>query len=121
MKLLYPYLVEYRDGKYVVVLNLEDEADVFYTDERKRVRPIMRRQRRVQKIILSSRGHGRKKIIKKVGITSKPKRRLTGDMWIPEAHRLYYHFGNMARYIDMKLNLIHFHSLFRYAKKIRPD
>ena len=121
MRLLYPYQVEYRDGKYVVVLNPEDEAVAFYTDERKRVRPIKRRRRKIQRVIPPSRGRERERIIKKVGVSSKPKRRLAGDRWIPEAHRLYYHFRNMARYSDMKLNPIHFQSLFRYTKKIRPD
>jgi len=115
------YDVSYVNGRYVIQIIPYNETIGFYTDEKKRRRPIKRRRgRRVKeifKVVSPTPKNEAEKIVRRVSYSRSKPDRILNDWWIPEAEQLYNHL----RKHGSRLTPIEVMALFNEVKKRRPE
>ena len=119
------YEVSYVDGKYIIQI-IPERYDVigFYTDSKRRRRPITRSRRRIRnveppvtKVVSPLPSKKSRRIVKKISYSRKRPSRVIGDWWSNEVRRLY---EELKRHGSI-LTPIHVMALVREVRKRRPE
>ncbi len=115
------YDVSYVNGRYIIqVIPGKYEVSAFYTDAKKRRRPITRSRRRVRKnrgsrlkIVYPESVEESKPIIREASYSKDKSSKILRDWWIPEARQLYDHLKQYSS----RLTPIEVMALFKEVRK----
>lgn len=115
------YDVSYVNGRYVIQIIPYNETIGFYTDEKRRRRPIKKRRggrvKETFKVVSPAPKNEAKKIVRRVSYSKSKPSRVLNDWWIPEAEQLYNHL----RRHGSRLTPIEVMALFNEVRKRRPE
>lgn len=114
------YEVSYVNGRYIIQVIPSGNVIGFYTDEKRRRRPIKKKRGRVKggfKVISPAPRKNAEEIVKRVSYTRSRPGKILNEWWISEAEQLYHHL----RRSGSRLTPIEVMALFNEVRKRRPE